>query len=74
MLKPKRARGDVMNEDFVEFLKLVTVMRSSQKTYFRTRSHTALDESKILERRVDSEIARLAEYCQKPEPKQMEMF
>lgn len=36
-------------------------MRSMQKEYFRTRSKTALQESKRLEREIDMEIARVEE-------------
>ena len=41
-----------------EFFDLVSEMRSKQKEYFRTRSASALNESKTLERRVDDEIMR----------------
>ena len=41
-----------------EFFDLVSEMREKQKEYFRTRSASALNESKTLERRVDDEIMR----------------
>lgn len=41
-----------------EFFDLVSEMREKQKEYFRTRSASALNESKTLERRVDAEIMR----------------
>lgn len=41
-----------------EFFDLVSEMREKQKEYFRTRSASALNESKTLERRVDGEIMR----------------
>lgn len=34
-------------------------MRDKQKEYFRTRSGIALQESKLLEKSVDNEIARV---------------
>lgn len=36
-----------------EFVNLVSEMRAAQRSYFRTRSHQALVESKILENQVD---------------------
>ena len=42
-----------------EFFNKVTQMRSMQKEYFRTRSKTALQESKRLEREIDAEIKRV---------------
>lgn len=42
-----------------EFFDKVAQMRSMQKEYFRTRSKTALQESKRLERKIDMEIARV---------------
>lgn len=39
--------------DFHRFARLVLLMRAAQRDYFRTRSGTALDQSKDLERRVD---------------------
>ena len=41
-----------------EFFNKVAQMRSMQKEYFRTRSKTALQESKRLEREIDMEIER----------------
>jgi hypothetical protein len=40
-----------------QFRKLVAVMRHAQKEYFRTRSTTALEESKRLEKSVDRELS-----------------
>lgn len=42
-----------------EFFETVRRMREKQKLYFRTRSTQALQESKELERMVDSEIKRV---------------
>lgn len=47
------------------FIKLVAQMRTTQKSYFRTRqkdpvsARTILQESKRLEREVDAELERL---------------
>jgi hypothetical protein len=45
-----------MKLSYEDFCKLVDGMRHAQKEYFRTRSSTALDESKRLERRVDEAL------------------
>lgn len=39
-----------------QFARLVADMREAQREYFRTRSSTALDRSKRLERQVDQAI------------------
>ncbi len=39
-----------------EFLQLVTEMRTAQKEYFKTRTQTALTNSKRLEKLVDNAI------------------
>lgn len=39
-----------------EFVDLVEKMRKAQKTYFSTRSQKALEESKALEKQVDTLI------------------
>lgn len=45
--------------DHETFYKLVVALRNKQKEYFRTRSQSALRESKALEKRVDDEIGRV---------------
>lgn len=45
--------------DHEAFYKLVVALRNKQKEYFRTRSQSALRESKALEKRVDDEIKRV---------------
>lgn len=53
-----------------EFFDLVAEMREKQKEYFRTRSASALNESKTLEQRVDAEIWRVNQVLkEKSEPK-----
>lgn len=44
-----------------QFFLLVGDMRSAQKEFFRTKSPSALAESKQLERAVDAEIQRVNE-------------
>lgn len=44
-----------------QFFDLVCSMRKAQKTYFKTRSTSALQESKYLEKQVDVEIKRVNE-------------
>mgnify|MGYP001777854938 CR=1 FL=1 len=48
-----------MTMDHEAFYKLVVALRNKQKEYFRTRSQSALRESKALEKRVDDEIGRV---------------
>lgn len=46
------------SERAYQFFRLVERMRNKQKEYFRTKSQSVLNESKQLEREVDSEIQR----------------
>ena len=57
-----------------EFFDKVAQMRSMQKEYFRTRSKTALLESKRLERQIDIEIARVEGIAGKPEDTDASLF
>ena len=57
-----------------EFFDKVAQMRSMQKEYFRTRSKTALQESKRLEREIDVEIARVEGIVGKPEDTDTSLF
>jgi hypothetical protein len=41
-----------------EFTRLVADMRTNQRTYFRSRSASALQAATAMERRVDEEIRR----------------
>jgi len=49
-----------------QFFNIVAQMRDAQNKYFRTRSKTALDEARNLERKIDVEIARVK--AAKPAP------
>lgn len=51
-----------------EFFEKVVRMREAQKSYFKTRSSMALQLSKKLEREIDSEIARVNQIINKPNP------
>lgn len=42
-----------------EFFDTVKKMRGSQKEFFRTRSSSALSQSRALEKKVDDEIVRV---------------
>jgi C4-dicarboxylate-specific signal transduction histidine kinase len=48
-------------DEFKSFIMLVGEMRNSQREFFRTRSNTALEVSKRLERRVDERLKELAQ-------------
>ena len=55
--------------DHEAFYNLAVSLREKQKEYFRTRSQSALRESKALEKRVDDEINRVNNILkQKKEP------
>lgn len=56
-----------------QFFDLVARMREEQKKFFRTKSQTALTESKRLEQEVDREIARVEELLP-PKPEQPKLF
>nr|DAH77923.1 MAG TPA: hypothetical protein [Caudoviricetes sp.] len=56
--------------DARQFFYLVSEMRNKQKEYFKTRTQSALKESKALEKRVDGEIKRVGEVLkEKQEPR-----
>lgn len=57
-----------------EFFSKVAQMRSMQKEYFRTRSKTALQESKRLEREIDMEIAQVEGIVGKTEDTDTSLF
>ena len=46
--------------NFKDFADLVCRMRTAQKSYFRTRSYSDLDNSKILERQVDNALREIS--------------
>ena len=54
-----------------EFYDTVKAMRELQKKYFRTRIKTYMDESKVLEKKIDEEIERVEAKLQ---PKQGLLF
>ncbi len=58
--------------DARQFFERVKTMRHFQKEYFRTRSRTALQQSKALEREIDEEIDRVNRQLNLPEHKQPE--
>ncbi|CDE57046.1 uncharacterized protein BN799_01143 [Prevotella sp. CAG:873] len=58
--------------DARQFFERVKIMRHFQKEYFKTRSRTALQQSKALEREIDTEIERVNRLLKLPEYKQPE--
>lgn len=56
--------------DARQFFERVKIMRHFQKEYFKTRSRTALQQSKALEREIDTEIERVNRLLNLPEYKQ----
>jgi hypothetical protein len=58
--------------DARQFFERVKIMRHFQKEYFKTRSRTALQQSKALEREIDTEIERVNRLLNLPEYKQPE--
>ena len=57
-----------------QFFDKVAAMRDAQKEYFKTRTATALNKSKALEREVDEEISRVRAVLEARKPKQPELF
>ena len=55
--------------DARQFFERVKIMRHFQKEYFKTRSRTALQQSKALEREIDAEIDRVNRRLDLPEYK-----
>ena len=53
-----KIKRSMSSERAYQFFRLVERMRDKQKEYFRTKSQAVLNESKQLEREVDSEIQR----------------
>lgn len=58
--------------DARQFFERVKIMRHFQKEYLKTRSRTALQQSKALEREIDTEIERVNRLLKLPEYKQPE--
>jgi hypothetical protein len=58
--------------DARQFFERVKIMRHFQKEYFKTRSRTALQQSKALEREIDTEIDRVNRLLDLPEYKRPE--
>lgn len=57
------------------FFTKVSLMRKAQKEYFRTRSQTALRNSKAFEAEIDREIERVNGIVGEPEqPRQRNLF
>ena len=58
------------------FFGKVTAMREAQRKYFKTRSQSALRQSKALEREVDAEIERVNKILGEPKasPTQGNLF
>lgn len=57
-----RGRKRRKDMNLADLSRLVADMRSAQKEYFRTRSSTALERSKQLERQVDKALQELADH------------
>ena len=61
--------------DAKTFFQKVALMRKAQKDYFKTRSQTALRNSKALETEIDNEIERVNKIIGTPQPpKQTNLF
>ena len=52
---------EIQEMNALQFFQLVSDMRAAQKEFFKTKSPSALSESKRLERAVDAEILRVNE-------------
>ena len=61
--------------DAKTFFQKVALMRKAQKDYFKTRSQTALRNSKALETEIDKEIERVNNIiCTPKQPEQKHLF
>lgn len=61
--------------DAKTFFQKVALMRKHQKEYFATRSHSALRNSKALEKEIDEEIERVNNILSKDtKPQQTTLF
>lgn len=61
--------------DAKTFFQKVALMRKAQKEYFKTRSQTALRNSKALEAEIDNEIERVNNIIGTPkQPEQKHLF
>lgn len=61
--------------DAKTFFQKVVLMRKAQKDYFKTRSQTALRNSKALETEIDKEIERVNNIIGTPkQPEQKHLF
>lgn len=49
-------------------------MRRWQKEYFKTRSHVALEKSKVIEREIDKEIKRVQDIEAVNKPPEPNLF
>lgn len=60
--------------DARQFFERVKIMRHFQKEYFKTRSRTALQQSKALEREIDAEIERVNRLLDHKKPETPNLF
>lgn len=60
--------------DSRQFFERVKMMRHFQKEYFKTRSRTALQQSKALEREIDAEIDRVNRLLDHKKPETPNLF
>lgn len=60
--------------DARQFFERVKIMRHFQKEYFKTRSRTALQQSKALEREIDAEIERVNRLLDHKQPETPNLF
>ncbi len=57
-----------------QFFDKVVEMRRWQKEYFKTRSHVALEKSKVIEREIDKEIKRVQDIEAVNKPPEPNLF
>lgn len=60
--------------DARQFFERVKIMRHFQKEYFKTRSRTAFQQSKALEREIDAEIERVNRLLDHKKPETPNLF
>ena len=57
-----------------QFAELVVEMRRTQKEFFKSRNYTVMQNSKILEKEVDTKAAELLKKLSGPEENQPDLF
>ncbi|MBR3197117.1 MAG: hypothetical protein IKF66_01300 [Methanobrevibacter sp.] len=64
----------MQESEIIQFIELVQEMRKTQKDFFKTRNYSVMQNSKILEKEVDTKAAELLKKLSNPEENQPDLF